>query len=175
MTGGSKARGRFVLLALALSLLLGFATDACFWRIAQQTESGQDFDFVFPSVPPSDGTDGTLTIHARGDYQPDNPTEYLTWDLDFMGIGSFAGPVTGEAIVVRDNGINDVQWFQSFTIHGDDLLEATSDSTLHVFVDLYLDDQFLGVNHLADTEWVKVTIRYKRGVPDRPGDWSWPD
>lgn len=175
MTGGSKTRGRLTLLALALPLLLGFFTDTCFWRGAKQTESGQDFDFVLSPVPPSDGTDGALTIHARGDYQPDNPTEYLTWDLDFMGIGSFAGPVTGEAWVIRDNGINDVQWMQSFTIDGDDLREATSDGTLHVFLDLYLNDQFLGVNHLADTEWVQVTLRYRREVPDHPGGWGWPD
>jgi hypothetical protein len=127
---------------------------------APQTESGQDFDFEFSSILVSDGSDGVLTIHARGDYQAANPTEFLTWDLDSLGIGSVAGPLTGLATILQDNGVNDVEWTQSFVLFGSDLLVATADSTLHLHVDLNLDELFLGVNHLADTEFVEVSLSY---------------
>jgi hypothetical protein len=123
---------------------------------APQTESGQDFDFEFSSILVSDGRDGVLTIH----YQAANPTEFLTWDLDSLGIGSVAGPLTGLATILQDNGVNDVEWTQSFVLFGSDLLVATADSTLHLHVDLNLDELFLGVNHLADTEFVEVSLSY---------------
>jgi hypothetical protein len=150
-------------LLVVLLLQVGTAGEAAALVLSQslpQTESGQDFSFAFSSLHPSDGSDGILTIHARGDYDPDNPTEFLTWDLDSLGIGSIAGPLTGAATILQDNGINDVEWTQSFSIAGSDLLAATSDGTLSILLDLNLDDLFLGVNHLADTEFAGVSLAY---------------
>jgi hypothetical protein len=149
--------------AAALLLLLGVAAGAGAATLSQvlpQTESGQDFDFAFAGVRLSDGGDGVLTLHARGDYQAANPTEFLTWDLDSLAIGSMAGPPTGQATILLDNGVNDVEWTQSFVIPGSSLLLATADGTLHILLDLYLDDLFLGVNHLADTEFAGVSLDY---------------
>jgi hypothetical protein len=163
VSGDSRPARQLAAIALALALLLGTASEAAAVVLSQslpQTESGQDFEFDFSALRPSDGSDGILTIHARGDYDPQNPAEFLTWDIDSLGIGSIAGPLTGAATILQDNGINDVEWTQSFTIAGSDLLAATSDGTLNVLLDLYLDDLFVGVNHVADTEFAGVSLSY---------------
>ncbi len=159
-----------VFAALAALLLVSAAGNAAAVTLAAaapQTEDGQDFDFRFDSVLLSDGTDGELTIQARGDYQPGNPTEFLTWDLDFLGIGTTAAPLMGNARILQENSVNDVEWIQSFTIQGSDLLDATADGTLSILIDLYLDeDTLLGVNHYADTEYVAVALRYAPAIPE---------
>lgn len=158
-------------LLLVLLLQLGTTAEAAALVLSQvlpQTESGQDFVFDFSSLGLSDGSDGVLTIHARGDYQAGNPTEFLTWDIDSLGIGSVAGPLTGAATILQDNGVNDVEWTQSFTIDGTDLLAATSDGSLSILLDLNLDDLFLGVNHLADTEFAGVSLAYAP-IPEPSG------
>ena len=75
---------------------------------APQTVGGQNFVFSFGGQPPSDGTGGTLTIHARGDYDPGTATEFLTWDIDSLGIGSAAGPAIGGTTIIQNLGINEV-------------------------------------------------------------------
>jgi len=165
------SKGSRLCALLAASLLVCAAGDAAAVTLTQsapQTEDGQDFDFRFDSILLSDGMDGVLTIHARGDYQPGNPTEFLTWDLDSLGIGSMA-PITGEATILQENSVNDVEWIQSFSIGGADLLDATADGSLNVFVDLNLDELFLGVNHYADTEFVEVSLSYSTAIPEPSG------
>ena len=150
-------------LALAAVLLVGAAggaSAALLEAIAPQTEDGQDFDFEFDGVLLSNGTAGVLTIQARGDYQPGNPFEFLTWDIDALGIGTVGGPVTGGATILQDNGPNDVEWVQRWEILGSDLVTATGDGTVNIMVDLNLDALFRGVNHYADTEYVAVSLAY---------------
>lgn len=157
-------------IAVVFFLLVAVVGDASAVTLsagAPQTEDGQNFDFRFDSILLSDGTDGTLTIRARGDYQPGNPTEFLTWDLDWLGIGTQAGPLRGNAQVIQNNSVNDVEWIQSFTIQGSDLIAATSDGTLSILLDLYLDEEtLLGVNHYADTEFVRVSLDYGAPIPE---------
>lgn len=136
---------------------------------APQTVSGQSFDFLFDPVPVSSGVDGVLTIHARGDYYPLDPNEFLTWDLDSLGIGGMAGPVIGGTTILLDNGINDVEWTQDFAILGSDLLAATADGALHILVDLNLNPDFTGVNHFADTEFVEASLSYESPIPEPSG------
>jgi hypothetical protein len=153
--------GAVLFVGLMIGASAGIAAPFSSTQSLSQTADGQDFDFMLSGLPLSNGSDGTLTIHARGDYQAANPTEFLTWDFDALGIGTIAGPLTGNATILVDNGVNDVEWTQSFTLSGSDLVSATSDGIVHILLDLNLDDSFLGVNHLAATEVAEITLAYE--------------
>jgi hypothetical protein len=136
--------------------------------IQTQTVSGQDFSFNFAGLAPSDGTGGVLTIRARGDYDAGTAGEFLTWDLDFMGIGVTAGPAIGGATIIQEHEIlNDTEWTQSFTINGSDLFTALTDEMITISVDL----NFQGFSGVAccfpntGTPFVEVALQY-RPVPE---------
>lgn len=164
--GGALRRALTIGLVVSALGVASVAGAVTLTASAPQTESGQDFAFTFNGVPVSDGLDGLLTIHARGDYQAANPTEFLTWDIDFLGIGAVAGPLTGFATILLDNGPNDVEWMQTFVIPGAALLQATSDGVLTALLDLNLDPNFVGVNHLFDTDFASVRIDYAQAIPE---------
>lgn len=125
-----------------------------------QTVGGEDFNFIFTPIAAADGTGGTLTIHARGDYDPSTSTEFLTWDIDSLGIGGAAGPTIGGVTIIQNNGINDVEWSQSFAISGLNMLTITSDFLASILVDLNGDDTS-GVGHgFQPNEFVEVTVTY---------------
>ena len=152
-------------LALALSAT-AHAVPVVLSDIEAQTVDGQDFTFSFSPVPLSDGNDGTLTIHARGDYDPGTATEFLNWDIDSLGIGGAAGPTIGGTTILLNNGINDVEWEQTFTISGADLLTITGDSAANVLIDLNLTPGGNGVNLIGSNAFVEVTLTYNTAVPE---------
>lgn len=170
MSDLSKQTKRSTVLILSLLFSLGAAVEAHAITIsafAPQTISGQDYEFGFSDILVSDGSDGIFTIHARGDYHPANPTEFLSWDLDSMGIGSDAGPPIGGATIIQENSINDVEWVQSFDILGADLLSATADGAISILLDLNLDSQLLGVNCcFSGMEFVDVSLEYHAAIPE---------
>lgn len=161
---------RSTVLVLFLLFSLGAAVEAhavTISALAPQTISGQDYEFVFSDILVSDGSDGVFTIHARGDYHPANPTEFLSWDLDSMGIGSAAGPPIGGATIIQENSVNDVEWTQSFDILGADLLSLTSDGAISILLDLNLDSQLLGVDCcFSGMEFVQVSLGYDAAIPE---------
>ena len=126
-----------------------------------QTVAGEDFNFLFSPVPVSDGTDGVLTLHARGDYDPNTSTEFVTWDIDSLGIGANAGPTIGGVMIIQNNGINDVEWSQDVTIAAADMLTITGDALVDILVDLNGDQSAgVGVGFQPD-EFFEVTLTYK--------------
>ncbi len=128
--------------------------------LEQQTVAGENFTFSFSPIAISDGTSGTLTIHARGDYDPGTSTEFLTWDIDSLGIGSTAGPTIGGVTIIQNNGINDVEWEQSFIISGVNMLSITADLLASILIDLN-GNQTSGVGvGVGPNEFVEVTLSY---------------
>ncbi len=147
------------------------ATPVLFTDSAPQTTAGQDFTFSFNPAPLADGNTGVLTIQARGDYGLNTSTEFLSWDIDSLGIGGTAGPVIGGTTILLNNGINDVEWRQSFIISAADLLAITADSMIDVLIDLNLTPTGNGVNLTTSTGFVSVSLSYNTlaGAIPEPG------
>lgn len=138
-----------------------------------QTVSGENFNFLFAGLPqPFDGSGGTLTIRARGDYGKSTPDEFVTWDFDSLGIGGDIGPVLGATIIAEypPAPFNDTEWTQSFAISSPDLFTALVDDAVSIDVNLNFEN-FLGVNCcFSDTgiPFVEVALEY-RPVPEPTG------
>ncbi|MBL8220374.1 MAG: PEP-CTERM sorting domain-containing protein [Bryobacterales bacterium] len=149
-------------LALAGGLLIG-ATPSQAGLVtlnaqSPQTLAGENFAFNFAPAGASDGTAGTLTIRARGDYDSSTPTEFLTWDIDGLGIGGQAGPVLGGTTIAFQNG-NDTEWQQSFSISGLNMLSITANGAVNITLDLN-GDQNAGVGIFGPNPFVEVTLEY---------------
>jgi hypothetical protein len=150
-------RGFIILAGICCCLLLAinYAGAALYTATQYQTEDAQDFTFLFYPIAISDGTDGTITIEAQGDYFGKD-TENLSFNVEDA---FYVYSVDPSAVTILDDTIFDnQQWLCTWTIPGDDLLAITSDTDGEVLVDL-----FTGVNYFsayADTEYVKVTLEY---------------
>lgn len=153
-------------LLLVSAVLLGGTAEAAravtIGAVASQTESGQDFVFDFTGVPAAAGTSGTFTIRARGDYDLTNSTEFLSWSFASLGLSTDAGPSLGGATILLDNGLNDVEWTQSFAVSGADLLALTDPGAFSIGVDLNLTPDLLGVDCcFTGSEFVSVALSYE--------------
>ena len=150
-------------IAVALLCVLALAAPArasvTLTGFAQQTVSGQDFVFEFPSVALSDGTAGTFRIHARGDYSSPGSAsgaeEYLTWDIEGL-VSATASPYLGSPIIQHYGG-NDNEWEAVYTISGAHMDLITADSQISAFVDLSSAVN-MGV---AAENWVEVSLTYE--------------
>lgn len=130
----SERCDRILAALVCLLVLASAATAETLDDCRDQTIVGQNFTFTFSPVELSDGTDGTLTIHARGDYSVSFPTiEYLTWNIDGLCSGT-AAPAYGT--VIHQYSHDDVEWEQIFTISGACLTAATSDASVTISLDL---------------------------------------
>ena len=145
-------------LTMALALFAGlFAAEAkadpvSYSQSQPQTVDGEEFTFTFDGLPPSYGEDGTLTLHARGDYTLANDFEFITWDLDGVFGGVFK-PAAGDVITIHST--NDLEWSHEFTLDGAALEAALADGELVLHVDL-------SDNVHADwgDPWFSATIAY---------------
>ena len=125
---------RMVAVLVCLLVLASAATAETLDDCRDQTITGQNFILSFPAVELSNGTDGTFTIHARGDYSVSWPQdEYLTWDIDGLCSGTGA-PAYGSVIQIYNH--DDVEWEQTFTVSGACLSAATADSSVNINLDL---------------------------------------
>ena len=126
MRKATAIKALFISFALSVSSLAN-AGLITLNELQQQTEAGQLFNFGFggSAIPLSDGTSGSLTIHARGDYDTNTTTEFLVWDINGLGIGGSAGPVLGGTTILVNN-FNDVEWTQTFSIDGTSMLAITA-------------------------------------------------
>lgn len=134
-----------------------------------QTIDFQNFNFSFSGVAPS-SAGGTFTIHARGDYDPGTSSEFLSWDIDSLGIGGNAGPIFGGVTIIQNNGINDVEWKQSFSISTPNMFAITGDGNVNISIDLN-GTNAAGVHFgFQPKEFVEVSFEYAAGssVPE-PG------
>jgi hypothetical protein len=154
---------KVILLAIATIAFLGsFSAQAGLITrsdTVSQTLAGQNFIFNFASLPLANAVDGSLRIQARGDYDSGTSTEFLTWDIDSLGIGSSAGPVLGGTTIIQSN-FNDTEWFQVFTLTAANLLAITADGTASISIDLNGDqDAGVGVG-FQPNEYVSVQFEY---------------
>ncbi len=151
----------FALGLIALGPTASYGSVVVLNELQQQTLAGENFNFVFSPVPISDGTDAVLTLHARGDYNPGTSTEFVTWDIDSLGIGAPAGPTIGGVTIIQFNNINDVEWTQDITIAAADMLSITGDAIVDIFVDLN-GNQAMGVGvGFQPNEFFEVTLTYE--------------
>lgn len=156
-----KRKGMLLALAGGLLLVGAIPSHAALVTLnaqSPQTLAGENFAFNFAPAGASDGTAGTLTIRARGDYDSFTGTEFLTWDIDGLGIGGQAGPVLGGTTIAFENG-NDTEWQQSFVISGLNMLNITSNGAVNITLDLN-GDQTTGVGLFGGNPFVEVTLEY---------------
>lgn len=148
----------FSVLLCFLTIAAAASADVILTDRAAQSVAGQNFTFTFTPVQPSDGSDGTFTIRARGDYGTGVASEYLTWDIDGI-MSDTSSPYYG-ATVLHSYNSNDVEWQQAFVVSGADLVAMTSDSVITITVDLSsaVDYQIDPARH-----YVEVTLAYNSG------------
>jgi hypothetical protein len=126
--------------------------------------SGQNFVFNFLGAPASNGTGGTLVLHARGDYDG-GPTETLSWSIE--GIVS-AGPVGGfDAFdatppqggpfdfVTVFQPLGNVEFQRTYSLLAGDLDAILADGLVSIFVDLHQD-----VGLFDPPNFVELTLSY---------------
>lgn len=155
---------RFTRLAVLMSWIAfcGVAVSAPVSLTAtqQQTVAGENFTFNLLPAALANGAVGTLTVRARGDYDPGTASEFLSWDIEGLLGLTQAGPTIGGVTIIQFVGINEVEWEQTFVIGGASLLSATADGTVSVFVDLN-GNQTTGVGvGFSANEFVRVTLAY---------------
>lgn len=129
---------------------------------ADQTVAGQNFTFEFAPLGVSNGTDGIFEIHARGDYSIGaSLRESLSVDLD--GVVQFNDLQATNANLIRTHSRNDIEWVQTFTVSGADLVAMTSDLNSSIFIDVAS-----GVNLNLNHSFVEVTLAYESGAAATP-------
>lgn len=142
-------------------------------ELQDQTVAGQNFTFVFNPAGLSDGTDGTFTLHARGDYGDSNASarddENLDWSIEGIAgagpVGSFnangSGGVGGpfDSVILHSTS-RDYEFTRTYTISGADLLAITADNAVTISVDLGGS-----VGTLELPRFVEVTLEYNM-VPE---------
>lgn len=156
-------------------LLLGISVNAAavpivVSQLQNQTATGQLFDFAL-TAPLSDGTGGTLSIRARGDYGDDNdPTfEVYSWHAEnLLGAGPIGGfDGNGDGVGGRfDGGLithaanRNYEFTRSYALTGAELLALTADGLFGLSVQLGG-----GVNvGLEPGEFTEVTLAYASDV-----------
>ncbi len=135
-----------------------------------QTVGGQNFTFDFSSLPTSSIGDGTLTIHARGDYG-NQASEFLTWNLESGALIGQLGPCNHDAStctitdgaftsppVAHDANDRDFEFTAVITIPAAVLLSLISDGDLSLLVDLNsaVDTILTG----AQAPYVEVSLNF---------------
>ena len=126
----------------------------------QQTVAGENFTFNLLPAVLATGAVGTLTVRARGDYDPGTASEFLSWDIEGLLGLTQAGPTIGGATIIQFVSINEVEWEQTFVISGASLLLATADGMVSVSVNLN-GNQSTGVGvGFSANEFVRVSLAY---------------
>ena len=143
-------------------------------EVKNQSATGQDFTFLFSEIPASDGTDGTLILHARGDYGDVNSyaqyREGLFWNLEGVvsggpigrcwASGGFCEGRPFDSFSVHFPG-RDYEFIVSYTISGSVMTSVTADFMTTISVNL--DSS---VDFYADSpRFVGIELRYS-AVPE---------
>lgn len=138
-----------------------------------QTSNGQDFSFSFTGLAASDGTGGTITVHAQGDYHG-GTSENLQVNLDgsvfgtgLMGgcvgtspINCLGGSGTYDGIILHQN-LGNIEITKTFAIGGAVLDSLLADGSIIAFAD-NSDD----VGLFNPPNFVELTISYNSAVPE---------
>lgn len=146
-----------------------------------QTIDGQNFNFNFSGLGPSDGTGGVFTLHAAGDYDG-RDDEVLSWDIEGLvgveavggfcstGITSYCTSAGGATTSGGQGGVFDsvsigqslgqAEWTKTYTFDGVLLDSILADGVIDLFIDLNSD-----VNAtFKPPHFVEVTFEYNEGV-----------
>ncbi len=136
---------------------------------APQTIDGEVFTFDFADLVSPDGSAGTFTVWARGDYG-DNEHEYLSWSIDGL-LDGFAGGFlpTGRSHgdpfdFVIHHGLNDVEFQRTYEIGAPQLDALVGDGLTSIFVGL---DRYVNAPLNSAAAFVDVKLTY-HSVPE-PG------
>ena len=153
-------QGRKIYILAALIAVIFMSTGAAFAvtysETQYQTTLGQNFNFIFDPVAMSNGTPGTVTVEARGDYFG-KTTELVGFDVDGIFAVSNIRYASGDQQIISGAGTDDVHWMDSWTIDGPDMLTMTSDADSLIEVDLYSG---VGTAYNENT-YVTVTLDYQ--------------
>ncbi len=134
----------------------------------------QTFTFDFTGLAASDGTGGTFTITARGDYGAQS-SEYLIWTAESaidgltsekIGICSNAGVCTGspDSVTVFLNDA-DYQFTKTYTISGAELTALLADGAISVSV---LQGPSVNSPNVKAPPFVEISFSYNTGVSAVP-------
>ena len=147
------------ILVAVMFLSAGVASAVTYTDLQYQTLPGQDFSFIFDPVALSDGSDGSITIHALGDYfGGGSPAkdEMLSFDIEGQFAVTNVWFVQGDSqILVWDPFHDMTEWQEMWTIPGAILSSITSDLVGQIQVDVHA-----GANRVGDGRFVEVTLDY---------------
>ncbi len=147
-----------VAFALSLSANAALLTDTQF-----QTETGQLFTHNLAG-PASDGTDGLLTVHVRGDFfRNGREGENYATAIDLNVLGSGISFTTAGAYNFIDHSFNDKEFFMDFNISGADMLTIMSDLLAVVTVDFGY-----GANDFESYYFSSVSLSYNEANSSVP-------
>jgi len=158
------------LVALAFVALFwnssAFAAPVVLNDLQNQTVDGQNFNFVFNGLTPSDGTGGTLVLRARGDYDGGS-VESLDWTAEGVfgatGVGGFVDGINGSGgpfdFVNLFIPFRDIEWQRTYVLSNADLTMLLADLIINISVDL---DSEVGALELP--RFVEITINYNSDV-----------
>jgi hypothetical protein len=157
--------------ALLLITASAHAAPVTVSQLQGQTVAGQNFNFNFTGLAPSNGSGGTFTIHARGDYQEfQGGLETLSWSIDsqlnggpvggFIGNVGIGGPFDFFIEHMRER---DVEFQRTYTLTAAEVAGLLADSAINVFVDLHAN-----VGALELPRFVEVKFSYNQDVSNVP-------
>ena len=84
-----RTKTAIIAFLMVLGMSAAHAAPVILTDVGTQTISGQNFNFNFGALPPSDGTGGTFVLRGVGDYDGSDD-ETLSWDIEGL-TGSTCG------------------------------------------------------------------------------------
>lgn len=144
---------------------------------ALQVLSGEDISLSLTGLPGSDGTGGTLSVYARGDYEDSNPAkrpgESLSVDVEGTILSSQLGSFDPNDLGVGVGGPFDffnqirpnleVEFQRTFTLSGAFLDALLADGTVNVLLNLGDD-----VNVINADSRVNIVLKYQEAIELSP-------
>ncbi len=137
---------------------------------AAQTSDGQLFTFTIENAPLAALVEGSLFIHALGDYSEDSTIENITLGIDGTLLLDKASPYLG-ATVDNSYHADVVEWSQEFILDAADLVSWTNDKKIVITMALSPDVEY---NLFAEGQgplhppFVEATLVYETSAVPLP-------
>ena len=146
-------------------ILANMASAVVYTGTQDQTVDGQDFTFIFDPVLFSDGTDGSFTIEARGDYFGKD-TETLGFNIDNIFVLLSMDRDDPLVNYIYTDFDDDRWWKRTWTVPGADLISITSDASGAIEVNLDLGVEIFST---SNDQFVSVKLEYTPTAVPIPG------